>query len=46
MSAGGDDNWLGRMGEDKGGVRWRIWLGRPSGGEAVGSLYSSVGVDS
>jgi hypothetical protein len=27
------------------GVTWRIWLGRPSGGVAVCSLYS-VAVDS
>ena len=34
--------WLG----DDIGVRWRIWLGLPSGGDMVASLYSSVVVDS
>lgn len=46
VSPGGDVR-PGWGGEDTGGVLWRIWFGRLSGGETVPSfLYSSVVVDS
>ena len=44
VSEGGDDKPL-RVG-DEAGDPWLIWLGRPSTGEMVASLYSSVAVDS